>query len=312
MGVFGPRRGGPYDVVDLGTLGGELSRAQAINAGGKITGYAAAPSGSTHAFLWDAGAMVDLGVLRSWSSGAAINASGHVVGVADSPSQPRAVLWRYGELLDLGALPGHDASDAVDINDDGWIIGSSVHVTWPEEPAHAVLWVDGEIRDLGPNIRLYALNSHGVAAGCRKSASRCEVAIVWEDGVVTDLDAPAPAATVALDINDAGMVLSLRDGKPILWHEGTFTELSFLGGSQLWVSGMNNAGHVVGSARREDGVTTALLWRDGEWLDLGKLARKELGADSVPESLALAINDGGQVVGQLHIGSPRALLWNPR
>ena len=56
---------------DLGTLGGLGSRALAINGSGQIVGTSVTASGQTHAFLWQEGAMIDLGTLGGKYSEAA-------------------------------------------------------------------------------------------------------------------------------------------------------------------------------------------------------------------------------------------------
>jgi len=51
-------------VIDLGTLGGDTSRAADINGSGWVVGYSNTPPDETHAFWWTpAGGMVDLGTL---------------------------------------------------------------------------------------------------------------------------------------------------------------------------------------------------------------------------------------------------------
>jgi probable HAF family extracellular repeat protein/uncharacterized repeat protein (TIGR03803 family) len=47
-------------LIDLGTLGGSASQADAINNSGLIVGWADTASGKQHAFLWSSGRMVDL------------------------------------------------------------------------------------------------------------------------------------------------------------------------------------------------------------------------------------------------------------
>ena len=100
-----------------------------------------------------------------------INRRGAVVGAAstDIPANPtepicggldglvpfvfHAFLWQDGEKKDLGALPGIECSEAVSINDHGEVAGRSENgVADPlngRVEVHAVLWNDGEIRDLG-------------------------------------------------------------------------------------------------------------------------------------------------------------------
>ena len=76
---------------DLGSLGGDRTGVLAINEEGLVAGYGTTAAGNTHAFVWRADRMFDLG------SGAptAMNERGDIVGVTSTPLGPqRAVLWR--------------------------------------------------------------------------------------------------------------------------------------------------------------------------------------------------------------------------
>ena len=107
---------GTYTITDLGTLGGTSSVAYGINAAGQVVGGAyTAPQavegaelfgGLFHAFLWQNGAMADLGTLGGASSSAtAINAAGQVVGESTTASRVHhAFLWQKWAVTDVGSL----------------------------------------------------------------------------------------------------------------------------------------------------------------------------------------------------------------
>ena len=63
-------------MTNLGTLGGTYSAAVGINSHGEIAGGSGTAAGTSHAFLWERGQMIDLGP----SGAAAINDHGDVVG----------------------------------------------------------------------------------------------------------------------------------------------------------------------------------------------------------------------------------------
>src|SRR5438045_93697 len=72
-----------YHFTDLGTLGGNTSRAHAINASGQIVGYSFTGTDpiNAHAFLYQNGTMLDLGKpAGGYSAARGINDGGIIVG----------------------------------------------------------------------------------------------------------------------------------------------------------------------------------------------------------------------------------------
>ena len=117
-----------YTVTDLGTLGGKVSAATAVNSLGQIAGYADASDGE-RAFFWTkAGGMQALPSLGSNPAdfASAINDGGAVVGLSRlTPSGPsHAFLWTSsGGIQDLRTLPGDTYSSASGINSAGHVVG---------------------------------------------------------------------------------------------------------------------------------------------------------------------------------------------
>jgi probable HAF family extracellular repeat protein len=107
---------------DLGTLGGYLSDASAVNERGQVVGWAETRT-SDHAFLWQTGKMRDLGTLGGRTSEAVdINERGQVVGHVGA--ETRAFLWQGGRMLAL-PTPRDRHSTAVAINDRGQVVGTT-------------------------------------------------------------------------------------------------------------------------------------------------------------------------------------------
>lgn len=313
--VGGPGEPGwpSYEVVDLGTLGGDRSRAQGINDAGQVVGYAARLDGGVVAFRWEDDVMTDLGSLGQESNAVAINDRGDVVGTASaSGGASRAVIWRDGSIVTLDPLDGHDRSDASDIDNDGRVLGSSA-VLLPEEPGSTVVWgVDGTPTDLGSDVTLVAMGGSGILAGCRKQRFACTGAILWQDGVITDIPWTSSAGGRAADVEGDIAIAYYYDGTGLLWENGQVTELRFPGATFTHPTALNGSGQVVGDAT-VDGAERAFLFDDGRWLDLDSIARETFGQREAARTQAHGINEQGQIAGARVTaeGTFRAILWNP-
>ncbi len=115
---------------DLGTLGGNMAQAIAINEQRQVTGIAQTANAETHAFRFDLDlsgqvfSRVDLGALAGgYSAGHAINNAGVIVGTSGN----RAILWQAGQMIDLNTrIPtstGWILNNATGINESGQIVG---------------------------------------------------------------------------------------------------------------------------------------------------------------------------------------------
>lgn len=245
---------GPYDVyhafeyigtpghggamVDLGTLGGGLSAAQAINAAGQIVGRADAPPlNADRAFLYAGtpgagGMMADLGsiVPGAASSASAINGLGQIVGWSDVIGGSHAFLYSGGPGgggTDLGSFGGD--SSASGINDSGLIVGASY--TTGNAARHAFLYTGtpgsgGRMMDLGAlggtESEATDINSAGQVVGLSQTLNDASThaflytGLPGAGGQMIDLDAwlkinnPAEGAKWTLDgafaITDIGLI----------------------------------------------------------------------------------------------------------
>ena len=316
--------------VDLGTLGGTLASASAINGTGWIVGWSTTKRGVRHAFLWRNGRMSDLGTLPGYpnSSASAVNDRGQVVGLAyvktasGRPVQRAAFLWQKGRMRSLGVLRGGRASEAVALNELGQIVGRSESGTRNKESGalawHAVLWQNGTTTDLGalpafPESRALDVNERGQVVGEVIYDSGGHVydtaPFLWQRGKMTRL--PAPPSTgdaedaFASAIGDRGDVvggwLDTENGNEhaLLWRSGRVTQLEPIQGSS-WATDVNSSGLVVGASAH------AVVWDNLRLTDLGTLGG--------PASHAVAVNDSGQIAGTSDTadGREHAVLWTLR
>ena len=178
-------------MSDLGPSGG-FSYATGINDNGLIVGAGATTlSGSSHAFLFENGTITDidpfggLGPGFSESHADAVNNRGEVVGSGlNSDGVFHGFLYRSGNVIDLGTLPGGRNSYAVGINQSGSIVGMADVPTddcYPGElpPCHnfkpsAFLYENGVMTDLNSVIpansgwelvTAFGINSRGQIVG---------------------------------------------------------------------------------------------------------------------------------------------------
>jgi probable HAF family extracellular repeat protein len=292
-----------YQVTDLGTLGGPFSQARAINNRGQIVGFSLNSDFDLRAFLWQAGAMRDLGTLAGntpgFSSTAfAINPSGAVTGGSDTPSSSDAYLYRGGGMLDLGTLGG-DTSQGEGINASEQVAGESdVTADDPVNPGnqqfHAFLWSGGLMADLGT----LGTGTESAATGGINDAGQVAGFSTFDEGF--DPQAGGP------------------DYHAFLWSGGRMNDLGTLpGGNYSQANAINNGGQEAGySEVSEPDPTSAAcvgtevnafhpaLWQNGSPIDLGPLP-----GDA--DALAFGMNNTGQVVGRsgAFCGPARATLW---
>jgi probable HAF family extracellular repeat protein len=130
----------------LGTFGGTFGDAVSINDAGVITGHAATPDNSVHAFLWKKGVLHDIGAVDGddCSAGISINSANQIVGQSFACNGPvsHAFLWENGRIVDLNRLISHRShlqlQVASNINNRGEIAGFGV---LPNGKQHAFLLV---------------------------------------------------------------------------------------------------------------------------------------------------------------------------
>jgi probable HAF family extracellular repeat protein len=115
----------------LNTLGGNNSRAVAINDSGQIAGWSTLANGTQHAVTWNGSTTpIDLGTLGGTSSQADnINNLGQIVGDSSlANGAAHATLWNAGSIIDLNTElsssgAGWQLSEAFAINNLGQIAG---------------------------------------------------------------------------------------------------------------------------------------------------------------------------------------------
>jgi probable HAF family extracellular repeat protein len=311
-----------YKLIDVGTFGGPSSifsnpDSKVVNNRGTAAGWADTSTPDpgcfldclvNHAFVWKNGVTTDLGALPGGLSSLAlgVNNRGLIVGQSQNGSidpltgapEVRAVLWRKGQIVDLGTLGGN-ASTTISINDRGQVLGAATN---------AIL--DPFANTLQSACLILPTNnpcsgSTFVFNSIFSPTTTETRAFVWQDGLMRDLGTLGGPDSAPEINNDRGEVTGWSytsfvanpstgtpNVDPFLWspEDGKMMDLGSLGGtfgSPFW---LNNRGQVVGASNLAgDQTFHPFLWDRDKLNDLGTLGGYT--------GVAFMLNDAGETVG---------------
>jgi probable HAF family extracellular repeat protein len=237
--------------------------------------------------------------------------NGWVAGGANVGAALDAVLWRDGEMTDIGDPGLGGNSMAFGVNEGGHAVGeaedTSADLSTTEDfcgfkamgyssaPAPCVpfIWKEGKMHRLptlgGVNGVANEINSWGAAVGYAENTKK-------------DADCPSPQA---------------YEFKPVVWFEDWIFELPTGNEKEGIAYSINDWGQVVGGSGSCAAFSPislygfqpvhALLWQYGRAIDLGTLG-------GVLNNFANNINNRGEVVGQSDTRgdmTSHAFLWTP-
>ena len=300
-----------------------------------------------HAFRFESGELVDLGTLPgpNTSNAGWITEGGMVSGLSTRSAinpltgwpEEAAILWRGGQMIDLGTLGGYEAQADAN-NSRGQVAGFAANTVPDSFPSplgppsygtqqHAFLWENGVMKDLGtlggPDSVALLINERGQVAGLSYTSFDPNPAtgvptvdpFLWENGKMEDLGGLGGTFGGAAWLNARGQVVgdSNLSGDqtqhPFLWDKGVLTDLGTLGGTLGNAIHANDAGEVVGFATNQsDQAVLGFVWKNGTMTNLGSL-------NGYACSLGEHINSRGQIVGiasagcTFHEGDGHAVLW---
>jgi len=273
--------GATYRILDLGTLGGDVSQATGINNRGQVVGFALTASGLPHAFRTAPNEPInpatdDLGTFGGGISYAwDINASGQVVGEAQTAVGVGSRAFRTGPNQPINPAtddiaPSEVYGVAYGINDSGQVVGSAGHLseaygfrTGPNQPINPAT----DYMDAGA----YGINNSGQVVGLAQTVS--------------------------------GEYHAFRTAPNEPFNPAT-DDLGTLGGDLSWAHCINDSGQVVGWSVTATGEVHAFRTAPNQPINpatdnLGPAAGEVFG-----------INNRGQVVGS-NVSHQQGWWWEP-
>lgn len=357
-----------YKLYDLGTFGGPSAWptffAVSLSNAGMTIGTAETPDTDpyspncfvgddcliTHAFQWQKGVLTDLGAFPGPNSSYAfgLNDRGDIAGVSENGSidpdtgypEIVAVLWRNGNIVNLGTLGGTQ-SYAASMNNRGQIVGWAMNTiadpysggmeytgyagSFPgTTQLRAVLWDNHGIHDLGtlggPSALALVVNQRGQIAGQSYTSFTPNPttgiptmdAFLWENGKMKDLGSLGGTITYPINLNSRGQVVGVsnlpgdQSFHGFVWDRGVLTDLS-LGGSVAYADWNSDSGDVGGGSDLPgDQVFHAFLWSRGVISDLGTVGGDTCSNSNSVNSNRQAVGYSGRCEGSISI---RASLW---
>lgn len=290
------------NIINLGTLGGNASAANAVNSRGQVAGGALNTIPDPFATTF-----VNSFIFETFG-----------FFFFPGATEGHAFLWQDGLMRDLGTLGGPD-SIAWFVNERGQVAGQSTINSIPS-PTTGVptvdpfFWEDGKMVDvgnLGGTFSFVAgLNNRGQLTGTMNlPGDSIYHAFFWDRGVLTEMATLGGDFGNANTINDEGEVVGFASNEGnqavfgYLWNQGVITNLGTVEGDQCSAAhSLNSTDQVVGESSPScfDPLMPAVhafLWENGgPMVDLNTLILRGTGLE-LADAAAVSINDRGEIDG---------------
>lgn len=296
-----------YAFSTFEELGGPGTFVEGLNNLGQAVGWSRTSDGIEHAVLWEGGTLKRLDESGPFGSVAhAINDQGVVAGYSMlSSSTYVATTWTNGQPQSLGST-NRTNSAAYAINNAGQVAGTAGS---PYGGFDATVWRDGQQVTLNTKgSRVNGIGQQGRVIGSVYEGSGLRAAY-WQDGQEVLLPVLGGTFSQVMAINAAGTMAGYSytlDGNTAyatVWNDGRLGLLGTLSGYKIFQArGINSQGQIVGVANTGNfsqpySESHAVLWIDGQAIDLNTLLDTKTVGDGWILENAAGINDAGWIYG---------------
>jgi probable HAF family extracellular repeat protein len=213
-------------------------------------------------------------------------------------------------------------------------------VSFPDSDiAHAFLWQNGHLRDLGAlpgnnSSAVFQVNQQGVGVGLSEVADTDPFtgwpsmhAVLFKDGHVVDLGTlPGGHEALALGIDAHGQVSGFsanatadpfandffgpdtawsRQIRTFVWHDGVMRDIGTLGGTDALMNAANASGQITGQSFTNSTVNPATGYPTLDPFLWTRGHMRDLGSLGGAQGVANWLNNHGEVVGQSDLPGDR-------
>lgn len=251
--------------IDLGSFGGDATRAASINNAGTVVGDSEDASGANHAFVWTKrGGMQRLFSGRTPTWARSISEAGDIV----AQTHKRAYLISDGITTVLPLRFPNGSSYVMDINDGGEIVGGDF-ASQSEFP-YPTIWVKGVSYGLAGGFSTFPtrINNKGQIVGYTLPGWSLGVPVTWINRQIHYLPMIDYGGT-AEDVDEEGLIVgSLHDenhgNQAVVWRDLQFSnlnneEFSAAGWHLSSAKAINEQGQIVGNGRFGNSYASFLL-----------------------------------------------------